>query len=146
MKLCVAGSRTLQGERGEYHVRRAVAEALKTWGLTVDDITEGVSGMAPGPDLIGYERFKLHGIPVREFPADWDDILVPGALVKERADGTKYNALAGPMRNEAMARYLARHGGRCVVVYDRRKTKGSRHMAETCKKLGVPVYEYVARD
>jgi glycerophosphoryl diester phosphodiesterase len=37
--------------------------------------------------------------------ADWDNITVPGALIRTRKDGKEYNALAGPMRNEQMAQY-----------------------------------------
>lgn len=34
-------------------------------------ITEVVSGKAPGVDTLGEEWAKLHGIPIKPFPADW---------------------------------------------------------------------------
>lgn len=145
MILCIAGSRSFYGQRGRDHVRRAVSEALKEWGLTVDDITEGVSGMARGADKIGYERFKHHGIPVKEFPAAWDDIDAPGAKVKTDPNtGHTFNSLAGLWRNTDMAKYLAQNEGRCVIVYDKRKTHGSQHMFRECQKMNVATYEYIA--
>jgi hypothetical protein len=142
--LCIAGSRSLSGERGVIHVRKAVAEALEEWGLTVADITEGVSGMARGADKIGYERFKAHGIPIKEFPADWENVTAPGAKIRVNENGREFNSKAGLWRNEEMAKYLAAGGGRCVIVYNREVTFGSKHMKNACARLRVPHYQYIA--
>jgi hypothetical protein len=50
-------------------------------------ITEMVNGMArEGVDKFCYEWALRHGIPVRQFPADWDS----------------YGEAAGPIRNQEM--------------------------------------------
>jgi hypothetical protein len=146
--LCIAGSRNLPRDTGEQYVRRAVSEALRYWGLTVADIVEGVSGTANGADTYGERRFKAHGIPVRRFPAAWDDVDAPGAQVRVRRDGVRYNALAGHWRNSEMAEYLSafpNNAGRCVIVYaGAERSGGSAHMYNECGRRGVEVFEYFA--
>jgi hypothetical protein len=61
MKTIIAGSRSLAPKRREI------------WAIleTTEDITEVVSGLAKGPDLIGKWWGISHKLPVTEFPADW---------------------------------------------------------------------------
>jgi hypothetical protein len=98
MKTIIAGMRDFHDYK---HVMRAIKKAALL-GITIDEL---VCGMAPGVDMTGYYFAKMARIPIKEMPADWDNITVPGALVRTRKDGTQYNALAGPMRNEKMAQY-----------------------------------------
>lgn len=80
------------------------------------EVVEIVSGGAPGADTLGERYAAERGWPVARFPADWDDISVPGASARTRRDGTQYNANAGPMRNAEMVAYathlVAFPGGR----------------------------------
>jgi hypothetical protein len=80
-------------------------------------ITEVVEGGAPGFDAFAKKWAKYHGIPVKEFAADWD----------------KHGRAAGPRRNEEMARYadalIAFHGG-----------KGTDDMIRRARKHGLVVY------
>lgn len=64
------------------------------------DITEVVSGCAPGADAGGEEWAKLRNIPVKRFPAEWD----------------RHGRAAGPLRNEAMAKYLASKTPKGIVI------------------------------
>lgn len=95
MKLIIAGGRSYQMTPAD----EAKLEILRP------EITEVVSGCAPGVDSWG-ERWALKkGIPIKRFPADWNNIAVPGARVRRQQDGKLYNANAGPMRNSQMAKY-----------------------------------------
>jgi len=66
-----------------------------------------VSGKAKGADTLGEKWAGMRGHAVAPFPADWDNINVPGAVVKTTTRGKKYNAKAGHMRNEHMAVYAS---------------------------------------
>lgn len=61
-----------------------------------------VSGKAKGADTLGETYAELRGYEVEEYPADWKNICVEGAVIKENKHG-KYNAVAGHMRNIDMA-------------------------------------------
>lgn len=68
-------------------------------------ITEVVTGAAPGADSEGWAWADDKGIRVVPFPAHWHRWGVPGAVIGIRANGTKYNKLAGFWRNQEMADY-----------------------------------------
>lgn len=68
-------------------------------------ITEVVSGKARGADSAGEAWAEARGIPVKPFPADWDDMTVTPCRPRRRPDGSEYNAAAGHARNQAMADY-----------------------------------------
>lgn len=95
MKLIIAGGRDYQMTPAD----EAKLDVLRP------EITEVVSGCAPGADLWGERWAEKHGIPIKRFPADWENIAVVGAKVKKRPDGKLYNVMAGPMRNSRMAAY-----------------------------------------
>ena len=79
-KLIIAGSRTIKDYQW-------LCDAIERSGYT--DITEVVSGKEPnGVDALGERWAKEHGIPVKEFPADWN-----------------LGLRGGPIRNGQMAKY-----------------------------------------
>jgi hypothetical protein len=61
-----------------------------------------IEGEASGADILAREWAKSHGIPFEPYPADWDNITRPGAVVKRRYDGKFYDAAAGHIRNQKM--------------------------------------------
>lgn len=81
MRVIIAGGR-------EYELSAEDLEVLDRLKTTLP-ISEVVCGMARGADLGGRDWALANGIPVREFPADWQGL------------GRK----AGPIRNQAMADY-----------------------------------------
>lgn len=82
MRVIIAGSR----EFDDYEMlKQAMAQQLEE-GL---DITEVVSGTAPGADRLGERWAQENGISLKRFPAQWE----------------KYGRAAGPMRNAEMADY-----------------------------------------
>lgn len=68
--------------------------------------TRGVSllieGEASGLDKMARRWAESRGVPVLPFPADWDNITRPGAVVRKRRDGKLYDAAAGGLRNQQM--------------------------------------------
>lgn len=108
MKTIIAGGR-------DYVLTRGDARWLDELRSTLP-ITEVVSGGATGADAGGEKWANTRGITIHPCPANWDDITAPGAVVRTRRDGRKYNVLAGFWRNEEMAKYadalIAFPGGR----------------------------------
>lgn len=86
-------------------------------------ITEVVSGGARGADKVGELFAEYHRIPLKRFPADWG----------------KYGKAAGHIRNKEMADYA----DQAIVFWDG-KSRGSKNMIETMRKLGkfVRVVKY----
>lgn len=93
-----------------------VAKAID---LSSFHITEVVSGTAFGVDKAGEEWARSHNLPVKQFPADWETL------------GRK----AGYVRNVQMAEYA----DGLIAVWDG-ISRGTKHMIETMKKTGKPVY------
>lgn len=97
MKLIIAGGRNYRFTMTDV----ARLHALKN----THEITEVVSGGATGADAEGERWAELNSIPVKRFPADWNDLSQPRALIRRTADGKLYDARAGFRRNQAMAEY-----------------------------------------
>ncbi len=105
--MIIAGGRDYRGTNQDFlHISGIIKQ---------HNITEIVSGGQRswdehkqeyyGADYFGEQCSARLGIPVKKFEPDWDDITVPGAIVKYRRDGSAYNAKAGPDRNRDMAVY-----------------------------------------
>lgn len=82
-------------------------------------ITEVVSGKARGADSLGEQWAKIQGIPVKEFPAYWED--------QGRA--------AGYIRNARMALYAEA----LIALWDG-KSPGTRSMISLAREAGLQVY------
>lgn len=97
MRLVIAGALDFIGTEKDFNI---------ICQLVIDyNITEIISGTARGADQFGEQCAKRLNLPIARFPADWDNISVPDAIVKQSKYGTLYNAMAGPIRNEQMAKY-----------------------------------------
>jgi hypothetical protein len=112
MKVIIAGSRDITDHS-------EVSAAIRNSGFNV---TEVVSGRAPGVDSIGEALARLHGMAVKEFPADWN----------------KHGRAAGPIRNRQMAEYA----DALIAVWDG-QSRGTKNMIETMKKMGKKVYVHI---
>lgn len=113
MKLIIAGSRTIT----EFKI---LEECLQLCSITPDMVTEVVSGTARGVDKLGERWAKENGIPVKSFPADWDN------------EGKS----AGYMRNLDMANY----GDVLLSLWDG-KSKGTLHMRKAMEDVLKPVFK-----
>jgi hypothetical protein len=114
MKLIIAGSRGIKS-------LETIRRALKFSKILKKDITEIVSGKARGVDSLGEEIAAIHGIKVKEFPANWD----------------MYGKRAGYLRNDQMANYA----DILLAVWDG-KSKGTKHMIDLMRKRNKTVVIY----
>jgi predicted Rossmann-fold nucleotide-binding protein len=133
MKVIIAGDR-------KFTDRKVVEKAIKASKF---EITEVVSGCAPGVDTVGKEWAKDNKIPVKKFPADWDNIDREGAFVKERVNPwtkkkEKYDAHAGFFRNEQMAMYA----DALIAVQYNGATSGTQNMIKLAENNNLKVYVY----
>lgn len=130
MKIIIAGSR-------KYNNYEEIKKAISLSGF---EITEVVSGKADGVDTLGEQWARENNIPVKSFPPNWQDITVPGAIVKTNSWGKLYNAAAGNMRNKQMAIY-----GDGLIAIDL-DTTGTNDMIREMKKLNKPIFHYIPED
>lgn len=85
-----------------------------------------LTGMATsGADAMIVQWCKERGRPWSEFPAQWDDLDAPGAVIRHTRSGKPYNAVAGHDRNKLMGD----HGTHLIVFWDS-VSPGTRHMRE----------------
>lgn len=112
MKVIIAGSRNLI--KLSY-----IKDAVEKSGF---QITEVVSGCAVGADSLGEYWAEMNDIPVKKFPAPWD----------------QYGKAAGAIRNSRMGEYA----DAAIVVWDG-VSKGSKHMIKVMSDLRKPCYVHV---
>ena len=112
MKVIIAGSRDIDADW------RTVEQAVYNTDWV---ITEVVSGAARGIDTYGEQWAVIHKIPIKRFPADWDN----------------YGKRAGHMRNYDMAKYA----DALIAVWDG-KSKGTLNMINNMVSADKPVYVY----
>jgi hypothetical protein len=92
-----------------------------------------ISGKASrGPDSMIIRWCRENGRAWTEFPADWDDLTVPGAVIRVNRSGKRYNAAAGHFRN----RLMAQHATRVVTFWDGR-SPGTRNMIEEARRCQI---------
>ncbi len=134
MKVIVAGSRQIL----DYQLVSAViSNTLSKYNI---QITELVSGCAGGVDSLGEQWALENSVPVNPFPAEWDNLTVPNALIRTNKYEKEYNARAGFQRNEAMADY----GDILIAIWDG-KSPGTKYMINTAKSKGLTVYRYITK-
>lgn len=95
---------------------QSVVKAVQDSGF---DITEIISGGARGADTLGEAYAKNNNITLTIMKAEWD----------------KLGKSAGYRRNEQMARY-----GEAVIALWDGESRGTMHMIEIAKRLGLPLY------
>lgn len=102
--------------------------------LELEGIDQLVCGMAPCVDSDSMRWAKMHKIPIKEFPAEWQNFDLPMVKVKYKGD-YKYNALAGLFRNELMAQY-ATH----VILFPGRN--GTTDMFKRANKHNLKITDF----
>lgn len=110
MRVLIAGSRDIVDPA---LIEKAVAES----GFT---ITTLICGMAPrGVDRMAFEWAKAKGIPVEEYPADWD----------------RYGKSAGMRRNRTMIDVAQA----AIIIWDG-NSSGTKNTLHLAKIKGIPFY------
>ena len=97
-------------------------------------ISELIQGDATGADRLAKEWAIDRGVDRIDCPAPWDELDLPGALIKTNSRGKKYVSNAGPIRNRRMLE-LKPDG---VVAFP--GTAGTDDMCKAAQEAGVPVY------
>jgi hypothetical protein len=92
-RIVVTGGRNFSDRAKVYRVMDAAVERL---GLST--LIEGEAG---GLDTLAKEWAIDRGVPFEPYPAKWDEVDVPGAVIRYR-NGKPYNAAAGGLRNQQM--------------------------------------------
>lgn len=126
MRLLVCGGR-------DFANREALVEAMN---LVVGSASKVVviHGGARGADSLADDIAKAAGVEVLAFPADWGDLSHPDARIKERRDGTRYDANAGHRRNQQML-----DEGKPDIVLAAPGGGGTAMMIRLAEEAGVPV-------
>lgn len=129
-KLIIAGSRDIT----DYWIIRNAVIDSGLWDKHGRNL-HIISGTAQGADTLG-EQFAINNsLKLTRMPVDWGKLIVPGARIKKRLDGTMYNAAAGAMRNIEMGKIA---DGLVVVI--KNNSRGSSHMLEWMQKAGKFTY------
>lgn len=110
---------------GKFNDLLTISEVLTpiTSRLTDCNVTIREGG-ARGVDTKAREFAELMKFNIDEVPADWQNLTVYPCIEKTRYDGTKYNALAGMIRNEQM---IAKEDVNLVVMFCLNKSPGTRN-------------------
>lgn len=131
MKIIVAGSRSIT----DYGlVARVINDTLRERFI---EITELVSGGAKGVDKLGEMWAESHAIPIRRFPAEWNNLTAKGAILRKTKYGNTYNVKAGFDRNERMAQYA----DILILIWDG-ESHGSLDMYNRAIQHGLKIYVY----
>lgn len=108
MRIIIAGSRSFDDYPTMVRAMETVTEVWKP--STV------VCGCARGADELGRRWANENGIPVDEYPANWE----------------AYGKAAGRLRNEAMA-----NNADCLVAFWDGSSTGTKHMVELARERGL---------
>lgn len=96
--------------------------------------THLICGMCSGADKGGFRWANANGLDVVPMPARWHDLSHPKTVRRVRPDGTVYNAAAGPIRNEEMAKIAQS----CILFPGGDGTAGMRQLAI---QYGIRLFE-----
>lgn len=126
MRVIIAGSRSITD----------ILDIDRAVDLSGFSPTEVICGEARGADSLGRQWAERMGIPVRSFPARWNDLDAPGAVIKAGPHG-RYNAVAGHQRNQLMVDAC----DCAVLIYDG-KSKGTLDCINRLRKAEKPFFIY----
>jgi hypothetical protein len=139
MRLIVSGSRSIKDYKKVYIVLNEILAHLLTQGHHVHELVEGE---AQGVDLLAKQWANESGIPVKPFPADWDNIEgVPAHRIRTNGRGHKYNIAAGYERNQRMVDYASPED-LFIAIWDG-KSGGTDDCVEKAKKRGLQVLTFI---
>lgn len=95
-----------------------------------------IHGAATGADSLGKAWADERGVEDDGYPALWDWLEAPGAVIKRNRYGNPYNANAGPDRNQKMLML-----GKPDVVVAFPGGDGTADMVERSRRAGIRVFE-----
>jgi hypothetical protein len=96
-----------------------------------------VHGAATGIDQSFAEACTNLGVEQEAHPARWDDLDLPGAVLRHK-NGRPYNARTAAVRNAAM---VAAGAGMCVAFHRfLRQSRGTKDCVRRAIEAGIPTY------
>ena len=141
-KCIICGGRDFAIQRFSPNVAEKLESGLRAI-FTVERVDEEVCGMARGADEYGASFAKQLGIPVKEFPAYWDNTTpspTEPVSIGINKHGDKYNKIAGINRNRRMAEYASSFPNGIVVALP--GGSGTLNMINVGYKHGLKVYKF----
>lgn len=132
--IMICGSRSI--DNSEYVEKILKRALLDRKDLVKDKDILIVEGGASGVDRNAKQVAEKLNFPWLEIPADWNNLDVPGAIIKNNKWGRPYNVKAGMVRNEVMVKISD-----LVIILHDGKSKGTLHDYNLCKSLHKD-YEY----
>jgi hypothetical protein len=97
-----------------------------------------VHGGATGIDRSFAEACDDLGVEQEAYPARWEELDAPGAVIRYDKRNRPYNANAGPIRNAEM---VAAGAGMCIALHRAiRSSKGTKDRARRALAAGIPTY------
>lgn len=95
-----------------------------------------IQGDAAGADRLCKNWAITRNVPRLDMPARWWDIERPGAVIRTRRDGSKYDAAAGLLRNQEMID--VGHPDYAVAFAG---GTGTADMVERIKRVDLPLWD-----
>jgi hypothetical protein len=123
VKVIIAGGRDFTN----YNLLKSKCDKI----LSNQKDIEIISGEASGADKLGEQYSEENNLKLKTFPANWNDFSEP-CKIKYRKNGSKYNALAGHVRNQKMADYA----DALIAFWDGSST-GTKDMIDRAKKSNL---------
>lgn len=125
MKVIIAGSRDVKDFQ-------LVSQAIEDSKF---NITEVVSGTAYGVDKLGERWAIANSIPIKRFPAPWDDLNHPANEIGTNSFGKRYWKRAGMVRNRDMADYAE-----ALIAIIKNNSPGTTNMIQEAEERFLQVY------
>lgn len=136
MKLIIAGGRSYTFTQKDFERLDAIHEKFGVAEVVCGTPWDPKKKKPPvGADQWGAFWANERGIPVKDMPAEWDNIARPGAIIRYRRDGTPYDVVAGPYRNGRMAEY-----GDAAALFP--GGTGTASMYREAQKAGIQIFDY----
>ena len=93
-----------------------------------EPVTTLIHGAATGVDTLADQWAKDLGIPVEPYPADWDDLSHPDAVIRTHRQTRKhYDKMAGVRRNQKM---VDESNPDLVLAFPEQVSQGTYDLAE----------------
>lgn len=131
LRMIVAGSRGFRDRLFVYnklnHLTRHLDEVVVLSGMCEDS-----------PDEYSVEWADYRGWPWEPYPAAWDDLAAPGAVIGYGKDRKPYNKLAGFQRNEIMA-----SKAEALVLFQHNGSRGSADMLRRAQAHNLLIRHFV---
>lgn len=134
MRIAVVGSRSFTNQ--EYGF--GVLDGLRAlWETDDGHYTTIVSGAAAGADTVAKLYASNRALNYVGYPADWNDLSHPDAVILTGRSGKQYDAKAGFRRNQTIV-------DNCdvVVAFWDGTSRGTKDTLQRAKVAGKPVYVF----